>query len=172
MSHDPASDADRARQVASLCEAALRVSSPRGLAHVSVARSAERRLAGLVHASSPEARALIELQETLGEGPSLDALAAARTLLADDVTATHESAAWLMFGREAHARGVRSVYAFPLQIGAVGVGVLTLHGALTAPLDADDMAALLRVRDVLSWVLLTPAISVGDTGIWASLLAS
>ena len=49
--------------------------------------------------------------------------------------------------------------------------MLTLHGALTAPLDADDMAALLRVRDVLSWVLLTPTISVGDTGIWASLLA-
>jgi hypothetical protein len=51
------------------------------------------------------------------------------------------------------ARG--SMYAFPLQIGAIAVGVLDLYRADPIPLEPNDMTKMLAVADIVTMVLLS-----------------
>lgn len=120
---------------------------------MSVSRASQGRLAGLVHSSDAQARALFELQETL-EGPTVSAAADGVPFLAENLAAYDEGPRWLMFGREATVLGVRAVFAFPLTIGAVRLGVLTLHGEEPVVVSLDTLAAMLRVLDTLSVALL------------------
>ena len=62
---------------------------------------------------------------------------------------------------------MRSVCAFPLQIGAVRLGVLTLHGTEPASLDATQLGQQLALCDDLSVALL---VSDADSGDWSSVL--
>lgn len=162
----------RDRLVAALCGAAVDLTQVAGFGHASVARATGGRLAGVLHATSDAAHDLADLQETLGEGPSLLALETGSPLLLEDLRTTPLASLWVLFGPEATARGVVAVYAFPLQFGAVQLGVLTLHGEKPAgPLDEDRLARLLGLRDSMALTLLAPA---GDDvpGRWGDLLTS
>lgn len=159
-------------RVAGMTRMAAALGRPVGLENASVSRAADGRLAGVLHASSTAAGELIELQETLGEGPTLLAAEAGAPVLVEDLTTSPLATLWVMFAREAAARGIQAVYAFPLQVGAVALGVLTLHGNRpTAGLTADTLGALLRVRDAVSMILLSPA-GKGYPTQWGDLLTS
>lgn len=160
----------RERLVAALCLAAVDLTQEAGFGHASVARATGGRLAGVLHATSDAARDLVDLQETLGEGPSLLALEAGRPLLLPDLAANSLASLWLLFRPEAAERGVATVYAFPLQFVAIQLGVLTLHGSRPADaLDEVRLTRLLGLRDSLALTLLAPA---GDDvpGRWGDLL--
>jgi hypothetical protein len=66
-----------------------------------------------------------DLQFTLGEGPCVDAFARRRPVLIPVLDET--VARWPAYTPEAHRRGVRAVFAFPIQIGAVRLGVLDFY---------------------------------------------
>ncbi|MBI4942105.1 MAG: GAF domain-containing protein [Actinobacteria bacterium] len=88
-----------------------------------------RRVGGSRHlmaASSFAARALADAQGTLGCGPGIDVAAVGRTILVRDL-AVDGPARWPAFTRLALARGVRAAFAFPLEAGAVRLGVLTVY---------------------------------------------
>lgn len=77
-------------------------------------------------ADSPASRTLAEAEYTVGEGPAYDAWRLRRPVLVSDLGGPYDGA-WPGYTSIARAAGVRAVFAFPLQVGAVRVGVLTLH---------------------------------------------
>ncbi|MEP6659131.1 MAG: GAF and ANTAR domain-containing protein [Acidimicrobiales bacterium] len=95
-----------------------------------------------------EVSALIErLQFELGEGPCVDAYAHGRPVLEPDL-ATPITARWLAFTGPAVAAGVRAVFGFPLQIGAIRVGALNLYNDRPGRLTDEQHADALVVADV------------------------
>jgi hypothetical protein len=87
--------------------------------------------------------ALIEqLQYALGEGPCVDAYNQDRPVLEPDL-ADPGTPRWVAFAGPAIEAGVRAVFGFPLQVGAVRLGALNLYrdrpGALTVEQHADAL---------------------------------
>lgn len=58
----------------------------------------------------------------------------AAPVLVSDLDASDASVRWPVFTREARATGVRALFAFPLQVGASGIGLLDCHRAEPGPL--------------------------------------
>lgn len=75
-------------------------------------------------ASSDASLRIEELQFALGEGPCLAAMAAQEPVLVPDLMA---ATTWPGYGPAAHSRGVRAVFAFPLQVGAARLGALDVY---------------------------------------------
>ncbi len=86
-------------------------------------------------AASDETHGVIEeLQLIMGEGPCLDAFRSGAPVLVPDLGVSARTR-WPGYAPEALDHGVRAVFAFPLRVGAVGVGALDVYqhraGSLT-----------------------------------------
>jgi hypothetical protein len=152
--------------VGRLCRAALAAAEPAGLTSVCASRVIDDRPRGVVWASDSRARKLDDLQVVLGEGPGVAALAEGGPVMVPDLREQWRHG-WVTFERAATELGVRSICAFPLQIGAVRLGVLTLHGTRPASLDATQLGNQLSICDALSVALLVSDAGSGD---WSSVL--
>lgn len=98
-------------------------------------------------ATDDVAARLDELQFDLGEGPCWDAFATRRPVLAPDLSSAH-GARWPSFSRAAASLPVASLFAFPLAIGSLTLGVIDLYS--TQPLqllDADSKRAAALAED-------------------------
>lgn len=137
-----------------LCQAWLDMSRGSGAEGVSVACVVRSHLAEEVASTGAIASTLFELHSLLGEGPALRAVADRGPVLVADLRTDSLGAEWVTFAREAQAAGAVSYFAFPLQIGVVLVGVLTVHGIRPMRLDEADMAALLRLTARASLLVL------------------
>ena len=104
-------------------------------------------LGGVAAASDPVGRALEELQASLGEGPSLDAHAWRRPVLEADL-GQGTLRRWPVFTPAAGARGVRAVFAFPLQVGAARLGVLDVYRQQPGSLTAESLSQALTYAEV------------------------
>ncbi len=93
-------------------------------------------------------------QVTLGEGPGVDAMASGGPVVVADLSAS--DARWPTFANEAADIGVAAMYALPLQIGAIQVGVLDLYRDAPAELAAIDFANALAVAEMVTATLLSP----------------
>ncbi|WP_344978801.1 GAF domain-containing protein [Streptosporangium fragile] len=72
---------------------------------------------------------LAELQITMGEGPTAEALREDRAVLVPDLAATGTRHRWPLFVPQAQDLGRRAVFSFPLLLGATAVGVLEVNRA-------------------------------------------
>lgn len=98
--------------------------------------------------STDEVSALIEqLQYTLGQGPCVDAYQHDRPVLEPDL-ADPAKPRWVAFAIPALAAGVRAVFGFPLQVGAVRLGALNLYRDRTGPMSDEQHADALVMADV------------------------
>jgi hypothetical protein len=93
-----------------------------------------------------------ELQFDLGEGPGHDAYAVGRPVLVPDLRS--ELGRWPGFATSALGRGASSVFAFPLQLGAVRFGVLTFVRDEVGRLGQQDLNACLIFAEVATELLL------------------
>lgn len=152
--------------VEKLCRAALAAAEPTGLTSICASRVVEDRPRGVLWASDERARQLDDLQVVLGEGPAVTALAEGGPVMVSDLQQQWRQG-WVTFERSAVELGVRSICAFPLQIGAVKLGMLTLHGTEPAALDATQLSRQLALCDDLSVALLVADDASGD---WSSVL--
>ncbi len=112
---------------------------------------------GSLSASDKVSHLIEELQYTLGEGPCVDAYRQDRVVaepdLADPVTWR-----WPAFTPAALRAGVRAVFGFPLQVGAVRLGALNLYRDRPGPLTGEQEADALVLAGVAArWVLETQA---------------
>jgi hypothetical protein len=89
-----------------------------------------------------------DLELTLGEGPAIDAYAEGAPVLVDDLASF--SSRWPQFTRAAMDIGIRSVYAFPLQLGAIKLGVLVLYRDELGALAGEDLSAALLVGNLVT----------------------
>jgi hypothetical protein len=97
---------------------------------------------------------LDDLQYTLGEGPGVDADRQGRPILEPEL-ADRLVSRWMAFAPAALAAGARAVFAFPLQVGAVRVGAVTLYGGRPGRLSDDQHADALVMANVAALSVLT-----------------
>ncbi|MDN3352275.1 GAF domain-containing protein [Actinomadura sp. DC4] len=123
--------------VGSLCAACVPVLGVDGAA-LWLASDLNRRL--LMHATDPVSKVLHEAQFTLGEGPCVQAWTERTMVLAPDLAAGDAAILWPMFVPAAVTAGAGAVFAFPLQVGAIRVGVLDLYRVRPGPLEDAQLA--------------------------------
>lgn len=94
---------------------------------------------GSVCSSNLVSAQLEDLQYTLGEGPCVDAYQLDRPVIEPDL-ATAPEPRWFAFTPPAVEAGARAVFGFPLRIGAIRVGALSLYRDRPGSLDDDQHA--------------------------------
>ncbi|MEV1286475.1 GAF and ANTAR domain-containing protein [Micromonospora sp. NPDC049679] len=109
-----------------------------------------------MYASDQVASELEELTLTLGEGPCVDAFVGGPALVAD-LTAGECLVRWPVFAPAAAHAGVRAVFALPLQVGAIRLGVMDLYRAQPGDLDREQLADALVLADTACALLLDAA---------------
>ncbi len=107
-----------------------------------------------VHATDRVAGELEEWQLTFGEGPCLDAFTGGGPVLVVDLRAPESAARWPVFAPAALDSGARAVFALPLQVGAIRVGVLDLYRTRAGGLSPHELADALAFADAAGMLLL------------------
>ncbi len=108
---------------------------------------------GLIAATDGPAAAMEELQFSLGEGPCLDASRHRRPVLQPDLARTAITR-WPAFGPEALDVGIAAIFAFPLQVGAIRIGILDLYRDVPGSLTPEAIADALTYADAAVQVVL------------------
>jgi hypothetical protein len=137
---------DRPASLVRLCARTLPVSG------VGLALMTDDGPAGTVAASDDGALQLEELQFTLGQGPCVDASHTGRPVLTPELASAHRR--WPQFAAGADAAGLRAVFALPLQIGGIRLGVLDLYRDTAGELSGERLAGALSFADAATQLLL------------------
>lgn len=109
--------------------------------------------AGLAAATDGLARLMEELQFTLGEGPGVESSRSGRPVLEPDLT-SGGSTRWPAFASGALQAGVCAMFALPLRVGSIRLGVLDLYRDAPGALSAANLAEALSFADAATAVLL------------------
>lgn len=118
----------------------------------------------VVAAHEPAGRRFAEPEFAVGEGPAHDAWALRRPVLVPELGGPLDGA-WLGYAATATAAGIRAVFAFPLQVGAVRVGVLTLYHDRPVGLAQSDLTTCLVMAELATERLIDSAhVDDGDIG--------
>jgi hypothetical protein len=120
---------------------------------VGLALMTERGPAGTVAATDGAALRLEDLQFTLGEGPCVDASRSGRPVLQPDLAITAPRL-WPAFASGALAAGVAAVFALPLRVGAIRLGVLDLYRETPGTLTPGQLREALFFADAATLLLL------------------
>lgn len=102
---------------------------------------------GVICSTDQVSKLIEDLQFTLGEGPCVDAYSHDRPVFEPDLTRPAVPR-WTAFSVPAIAAGVRAVFGFPLQVGAVRLGALNLYRDQPGALSDDQHADALVMADV------------------------
>ncbi len=105
----------------------------------------------MVAAAGPYAAALEDIAFVTGEGPSVDAFDQGRLVLAADLVGRTD---WPAYSAAALGLGVAAVFALPVQIGGIRLGVLELHHTEPGALGEVDLTRGLRFLDAAALVLM------------------
>ena len=92
------------------------------------------------------------LQVTLSQGPAVDARARSVPISVPDLNKANGR--WPIFLSEVADSGIGGMYAPPLQIGAIKVGVLVLYRTAEAPLGGAEFADAVAISELVTAVLL------------------
>lgn len=144
------------RTLERLCGPVAVAGRQHGLAGLCVSQSLEQRLAGVLYASDPVGRRLDEVQQVIGEGPGVTALAQRSPVLVPSLDQDGSAEHWSIFRREADRLGVAALFCFPVQIGAVGLGLMTVHGPRPVVLAGVELGSFLQLSDALAVAFITP----------------
>ncbi len=109
-----------------------------------------------IYASDQIASELEELTLTLGEGPCVDAFTGSPALVAD-LTASDCLARWPVFAPAAAQAGVRAMFALPMQVGAIRLGVMGLYRVQPGDLDREQLSDALVLADTACALVLDEA---------------
>ncbi len=100
-----------------------------------------------LYATDAVAADLEDLALTLGQGPGVDAIRGSAALVAD-LSAPDALARWPAFAGAAMSLGVAAVFAFPLQVGAIRLGVLNLSRIDRGELNRTQLADALALAEM------------------------
>jgi hypothetical protein len=108
----------------------------------------------LMRVTDEASELLAELQLTLGEGPGPDAAASGGPVLASDLDEMEAVRRWPAFAPAARQAGAAAIFAFPLQLGAIRTGVMSLYRVRPGPLSAFQLGDALTFADTATLLLL------------------
>lgn len=133
-----------------VCVAAVALLSLRG---AGVSLMVEGELRGTAGVSESGIAVVQELQLTLGEGPCVDAWTGGQPVLEPDL-ADPALVRWPAFAQAGVDSGVLAVFALPLHLGAIRIGVLVLYRDHPGALSGDELAYGLVLADVATQAIL------------------
>jgi hypothetical protein len=110
-----------------------------------------------MNATDRVADGLEELQLTLGQGPCVDTFTEGGPVMAGDLRSPQFLARWPAFTPAALDLGAGAVFALPLQIGAIRLGVIDLYRVRPGGLTPHELADALAYAETVSMVLLDAA---------------
>lgn len=144
---------ERAAQPLRICELCVQTLSISGAGVAMVTAAGHR---GVVCATDAASAKIEDLQLTLGEGPCVDAAMSGAPVLLPDLDDADDVAVerWPAFMEAASNVGVRAVFAFPLRVGAISVGVIDLYRDSPGELSEIDLSAALLAADATALALL------------------
>lgn len=108
---------------------------------------------GTLGASGPSARALDELQFTMGEGPCLDSVRLCTPVLVRDLAAADHHR-WPAYTPAMLAYDVRGVFALPVLVAGRYLGALDLFRSTPGLLDGDQLGGALVVAELAEMAFL------------------
>lgn len=162
--HDGPGDlASQPQKIAELCVQMLGVNG----AGISLVSDTGHR--GVVCATDDVSQRIEELQLTLGEGPCIDTVRTGTPVLVAELHDHDDIAVWRWptFMAAAADAGVRAVFAFPLRIGAIGLGALDMYRNQPGALDDDQLAGALLAAEAAAvavlWLKTSPDGALADT---------
>jgi GAF domain/ANTAR domain len=119
---------------------------------------------GIVCATDDVSARIEDLQLTLGEGPCIDvSRTGAPVLVADlDEPGNVDVGRWPAFMDGASGAGVRAVFAFPLRIGTIGIGVMDLYRSTPGELSTIHQSMALRAAHDAGLAVLNVAVGRVD----------
>jgi hypothetical protein len=147
-----AREADAPVSLAALCQAAVARLAVDGASVTAVGGRAVREPLSATDELSAQ---LEELLFMTGEGPGAEDSMFGSPMLVPDLEPVTER--WPGFVPAAVAAGARALFAFPLQAGAIRVGVLSLYRAAPGPLTPQQLADALVFADIALQLLLDSA---------------
>lgn len=161
IARDGVDDAALAVQICEACVAGLDVDG------AAISLRTESPARGTLWATDATATRVEELQFTLGEGACIEAASTGRPVLVPDIG---EEAArggrWPMFAAAvAEQSDVGALFALPLQVGTIRIGVLDLYRTRPGPMDGSDLLEAMRAADTAAIMLLGLRTDGGD-GQW------
>lgn len=132
---------------------------------------------GTLGASGPAARAIDELQFTLGEGPCLDSVAGRTPVLVVDL-ADPDHRRWPAYSPAVLAHDIRGVFALPVLVAGQYLGALDLFRVAPGVLSGTHLAGFLIAAELAEMAFLDlmgsdldAAITDPDSSAWAELKA-
>jgi hypothetical protein len=150
-----AHEGDGPVSVAAVCRAAVR---RLGIDGASVTAMSGLMAREPLFASDQLSARLEELQFTTGEGPAAADFRLGSPMLIPDLESL--AARWPVFVSAAVTAGARAMFALPLQVGALRVGVLSLYRALPGALAPEDLANVLVLADLALAMILDAAAGI------------
>ena len=108
----------------------------------------------LLASSDSLASQLAKLEITMGEGPGADASCSGGPVLVADLRARKAITRWPGYTAEAGNTPVRAQFAFPLQIGVIHLGVLSLSRDQPGSLSDEDLESASVFADAATVLLL------------------
>ena len=109
--------------------------------------------AGVMAATDGPAATMEELQFTLGEGPCVESSRTGRPVLQPDLAVTGPPR-WPAFSAGALEAGIRAIFALPLRVGGIRLGVLDLYRDEPGDLDPTSLTDALHFADAGTVLLL------------------
>jgi len=109
--------------------------------------------AGVMAATDGPATTMEELQFTLGEGPCVESSQTGRPVLQPDLAVTGPPR-WPAFSAGALEAGIRAIFALPMRVGGIRLGVLDLYRDEPGDLDQKSLADALHFADAGTVLLL------------------
>jgi hypothetical protein len=153
-------DGDAPVSLAALCRAAADGLAVDGASVTAVSGPAVREP---LSATDELSVRLEELLLTTGEGPGAEDFRFGSPMLIPDLEPV--TGRWPGFAPAAVAAGARALFAFPLQAGAIRVGVLSLYRARPGPLTPGQLADALVFADIALQLILDSSAGInGSSG--------
>jgi hypothetical protein len=121
--------------------------------------------ASAISASNDRAAALADLQFALGQGPTPDATESNAPVSAGDIAARNDRARWPQLAPAVADLGVGAIFAFPLRVGAIRLGVLSLDRTETGLLEPAERRDALIVADAVTDFVLDDQAGVSGVGL-------
>jgi hypothetical protein len=118
---------------------------------------------GTAYATDLTVSEIEELQFTIGEGPGVDAFMQRRAVAVPDLEDRSQAEKrWSGYGPAVLQLGYRAVFAFPVHIGSIGLGTLTLFSHDPTELSTENLRGAARAADAAAIGLLDLVANDGE----------
>ncbi|ALG14640.1 hypothetical protein AOZ06_08605 [Kibdelosporangium phytohabitans] len=119
----------------------------------SISISLGPRLRSTLYASDAVSSRIESLQFSLGEGPCFQSFETRRPVLVPDLV-NFTTREWPVFAKELARLRIGAIFAFPMQRGAIRIGVVDFYRTKPGWLSPSELAAALEVVDIATLLLL------------------